>query len=188
MVNITLPYLELNDHTAFLRLKQYIIENNVWKASFYVHVFTSCFCLLAGFTQFSNKIYQKTPAIHRIVGYLYITVVVFLSGPSGFVMALFANGGTTSKTAFLILSLLWIFFTLRAFIHAKNKKINLHREDMMRSYALTLSAITLRAWKYIIAYSLRPHPMDLYQVVAWLGWIPNLVFIEWYIRKHIRKQ
>src|SRR5687767_4092722 len=88
MIRITLPYFAFDDHTGFLRIKQWIIHNPVWKVSFYVHVITSSLCLVAGFTQFSDALRKKFPAIHRFTGWIYVTVILLLSGPSGFIMAL----------------------------------------------------------------------------------------------------
>ena len=185
MLRITVPYFSFDDRTAFLKIKQWIIHNPVWKTAFYVHVVTSCFCLLAGFTQFSKTVMKRIPKIHRSIGWLYTIVVVLLSGPSGFVMSLYANGGVQSQIAFTTLSVLWITFTIKAFTLAKSGDYQEHRKYMIRSFALTLSAITLRAWKFLIVLILRPHPMDAYMLVAWLGWVPNLIFAEWYIRKKI---
>ncbi|MEO1050972.1 MAG: DUF2306 domain-containing protein [Bacteroidota bacterium] len=187
MVQITLPYLDFNDRTAFLRIKQWIIHNQVWKTAFYVHVITSCFCLIAGFTQFSKSLMNARPNIHRYLGWLYVITVLGFSGPSGLIMSVFANGGLISQTAFTTLSVLWIAFTWLALSKARARDFKAHREFMIRSYALTLSAITLRAWKYLIVFFLRPQPMDAYMIVAWLGWVPNLLFAEWYIRKGYKK-
>ena len=56
MINLTLPYLALEDNVAFLRIKRAAREITIWKLAFYIHVFTSIFLLIAGFTQFSNNI------------------------------------------------------------------------------------------------------------------------------------
>jgi hypothetical protein len=58
---------------------------------------------------------------------------------------------------------------------------------MLRSFAMAFSAITLRLWKVILVYLFQPSPMDLYQIVSWLGWIPNLLLIELYIFKQKNK-
>jgi hypothetical protein len=55
---------------------------------------------------------------------------------------------------------------------------------MWRSFALTVSAITLRMWKVIIVYLFHPNPMDVYQIIAWMGWIPNIILIEYLITKN----
>jgi hypothetical protein len=47
---------------------------------------------------------------------------------------------------------------------------------------LTLSAVTLRLWKLGITNTIDIKPMDAYRIVAWLGWVPNLLIAEMYIR------
>ena len=183
MVRITLPYLAFEDHVAFLRIKQWVIDNPLWKGAFYTHVLTSCMCLLAGFTQFNSEIVRNYPRWHRGFGYTYIFTILVFSGPSGLIMGWYANGGPPSQVAFILLSLLWWWFTFQAFVSARKHDFKTHRKMMVRSYALTLSAITLRAWKFVLAATLRPHPMDMYMVVAWMGWVPNLALAELYLRQ-----
>jgi uncharacterized membrane protein len=188
MILITVPYFAFDDHTAFLRIKQSMIDNSIWKTSFYIHVLTSCFSIIAGFTQFSKQILRKNARLHRTIGKMYVVVVLLLSGPSGFVMALYANGGILSQTAFTILSVLWMYFTYKAFDAARNRDFAEHEKFMIRSFALTLSAITLRAWKYILVLTFRPPPMDAYMIVAWLGWVPNLIIAEIIIARFVEKR
>ncbi len=183
MLRITLPYLSLKDTTAFLQIKQWVINNKIWKFCFYAHVFTSMFLLVAGFTQFSDFLLKKYSKVHRSFGYVYIIILLCISAPAGFVMSLYANGGIYSQIAFTTLSILWFSFTLIAFLKVKKKDFAAHRNFMIRSYALTLSALTLRAWKLGIVLVLMPNPMDVYRVVAWLGWIPNLLLAEYIIRR-----
>jgi hypothetical protein len=52
---------------------------------------------------------------------------------------------------------------------------------MIRSFALTLSAITLRIWKVIFATTTDIPPMDRYRIIAWLGWVLNLMIAEYII-------
>lgn len=183
MVKLTLPYLAFQDNVAFLRIKRTAREIPIWKVSFYIHVFTSLFLLLAGFTQFSAAFLRKYRAWHRKLGKIYIIIILFLSGPAGFVMALLANGGYTSKIAFTVLTISWMLTTYMAWKTAFKKEFEAHRAWMYRSYALTLSALTLRAWKWLLVLIFAPPPMDLYRIVAWLGFIPNLIVAEWLIRR-----
>jgi hypothetical protein len=59
---------------------------------------------------------------------------------------------------------------------------------MIRSYALTLSAITLRSWKVVLAYYLELPPKDLYLIVAWLGFVPNMIVAEIIISRQRAKR
>jgi uncharacterized membrane protein YozB (DUF420 family) len=118
-----------------------------------------------------------------MVGKMYVVIIIFISGPASFVMALYANGGMLSQIAFSLLSILWIFCTVMAWIEIRKGNYIDHGNFMLRSYALTLSALTLRAWKFAIVLIFHPHPIDGYMIVAWLGWIPNLLVAEWLIRR-----
>ena len=138
------------------------------------------FCL-PGFTQFSKRLQKNQPKIHRTLGYIYVVDVLLITGPAGLVMGFYANGGLWSRIAFVLLAVLWIYFTAMALVKAKQKNFKAHRNYMIRSYALTLSAITLRAWKYGITNTMTLPPMDVYRVVAWLGWVGNLGIAEWLI-------
>jgi len=103
-------------------------------------------------------------------------------------MGFYANGGDLSRIAFVLLAVLWIYFTAMALVKAKQKNFTAHRNFMIRSYALTLSALTLRAWKYAITNTMALPPMDVYRVVAWLGWVINLIMAEIIIYRYSRKR
>jgi len=188
MASITMTYIPYNTDVGFLRIKQQYISIDHWRTAFFIHVYASMWVLFAGFTQFSKRLLKNRPRLHRILGYIYVTDVLLITGPAGLVMGFYANGGIFSRIAFVSLAILWMFFTATALIRAKQKNFKAHRKYMIRSYALTLSALTLRAWKYAITNSVELPPMDVYRVVAWLGWVGNLVFAEWYLWRTRRKK
>ena len=184
MLQITLRYLPFGSEVAFLQIKQTeVVKNNTYLPVFYLHVYSAIFVLLAGFTQFNPRILGKYPMLHRVLGYLYASFVLLLAAPSGIYIGWFANGGLIAQTSFIVLGIFWFWFTANAIKLIIERKIKAHRNMMYRSFALATSAITLRLWKVILVYLFRPAPMDVYQVIAWLGWIPNLLIAEWLIRK-----
>lgn len=186
LVRISLQYIPYDTDVAFLRIKQDVIDIPFYKIAFFTHVYTAILVLPAGFTQFSLYIRRKLPALHRYSGWVYAAVVILLAGPSGLYMGVYANGGYISQISFILLAVLWITFTLIAVIKAVQGDYKSHREFLIRSFALTVSAITLRAWKYLLVFLFEPRPMDVYQIVAWLGWIPNIIIAELIIRKIIK--
>lgn len=188
MTTITLAYIPYNTDVGFLRIKQHYIHIDHWRIAFFIHVYASIWVLLAGFTQFSSGIQRRQPRLHRTLGYLYVIDVVIITGPAGLLMGFYANGGPSSRAAFVLLAMLWIYFTAMAVIKAKQKNFKAHRNFMIRSYALTLSAITLRAWKFAITNTFELPPMDVYRSVAWLGWVPNILFAEFIIRRKRAKK
>lgn len=186
MARISVAYMPYNIDVGFLRIKQDYIDIDFWRTAFFVHVYMSIWVLLAGFTQFSESIRTFRPKLHRAFGYIYALDVILITGPAGLIMGFYANGGITSKVAFVILAIGWITFTATAIIKARNGDFVGHRDFMIRSYALTLSALTLRAWKYGINNTFDLPPMDVYRAVAWLGWVPNILFAEFLIRRKYR--
>jgi hypothetical protein len=115
--------------------------------AFFIHVFTSLFALAAGFTQFAPGLLRKWPVVHRWVGRIYGADVVLVTGTASLIMASFANGGITSRAAFTVLAALWISTTAIAYRAIRRRRWKEHRDWMMRSYALPLSAIMLRLSK-----------------------------------------
>lgn len=185
MLEITLRYIPFQTDVAFLQIKQEEVHSiQSYLAFFYIHVYSSIFALLAGFTQFNETLLKNYPKTHRIIGTIYVYVVLFLAAPSGLFIGYFANGGFWAKISFLLLGTLWFAFTLKGVISIKKGFIEKHKNFMLRSFALTFSAITLRVWKVILVFLYAPNPMDVYKIIAWLGWIPNLLLIEWWINKN----
>ena len=175
-------YYPLRDDIGFLKFKQPYLHNPVWKAAFYIHVFTIIPVLLAGFTQFSRAILKGNKALHRFIGRIYAYDILLINAPSAMYLAVNANGLLPGRTAFVILDSLWFLFTLKAVLAARKGNIASHRRYMIRSYALTLSAVMLRGWKLIILTFVYVDPLHLYMIDAWLGFVPNLLFAEWLIR------
>jgi hypothetical protein len=184
MIRLTLPYTAIRSDVHFLRTKQSIYHIRYWRISFYTHVFTSCLVLLAGFTQFAPRLLARRRQVHRVMGWVYLIVVTTISGPAAFIMALYANGGLAARMSFTLLASCWISFTLCAGYYAVRRRFALHGAFMFRSYALTLSAITLRAYTYLIDLTALPiSPREIYILTAWFSWVPNLLLAEVLIRR-----
>ena len=188
MCKIVWVYTSLRMDAGFLFLKQAYIPVAHWRIAFFIHVFTSMLVLFAGFSQFSKKLLQKKPELHRTLGYIYVVNVLFITGPAALIMSFYANGGFIARVAFVLLSALWILFTAVALFKAIRKDFILHKNFMIRSYALTLSAISLRSWKVIIAAGTTMAPMDRYRLIAWLGWGLNLLIAEIIILQQAKKR
>jgi hypothetical protein len=182
MLRTILGYTSFRDDAQFLALKQAYIHNTVWKTAFYIHVFSAVLALLAGFTQFSAQLLREHPKVHRLIGKIYVGNILFINFPVGLVMGFYANGGLPGKAAFLTLDVLWFFFTWKALAAAKNRRFVEHKNHMIRSYALTCAAVTLRTWKLILAPIVTIDLAELYVIDAWLGFVPNLLVAEIIIR------
>lgn len=184
MLKIIVQYSAFDDHVGFLEFKQDYLHLPLWKAAFYIHVFSSIFTLLAGFTQFSSEILKNHRGLHRLIGRIYVWDIVLINFPTGLILAVYANGHLPTKIAFLILDGLWLWFTVKAVLEVKKGNIAGHREYMIRSYALTFSAVTLRTWRLVLTSSFDLDPQLIYMLDAWLGFVPNLICAEWLIARN----
>jgi len=184
MLLLSLPYTSFDRYVDFLITKQLVYHIRHWRISFYVHVFTSVIVLLTGLFQFSVYILKKFPGLHRMSGKIYALVILAFSGPSGLIMGFYANGGLPARISFIILASLWLFFTFLGWRYALQRNWKRHTDMMVRSYALTLSAISLRFYAFLIGYFNLPiHPVQAYILISWLSWTLNLLIAEAIIRR-----
>jgi hypothetical protein len=178
MLQLSLPYLTLRYDVGFLLTKQNIIHIKPWRYSFYIHVGLSIFAFAAGLTQFSSYILKKYRKFHRTMGYVYVMDILVFAGPSGLLMSFYANGTAAAKTSFVLLSMLWILFTAVALKKVKEKNFTAHKNWMIRSYALTLSAVSLRLYAMFLPKIIHLNAFDEYTLIAWLSWTLNLIIAE----------
>ena len=178
MLMIVLPYTSWEWDVDFLITKQHIVHLDFYRVAFYSHIFSSVIVLLSGAVLFSEFVLRKLPKLHRMVGKLYVCLLLLISAPSGMVMAFYANGGWMAQLSFLILTLLWWWFTYRGYRTARQRKFKAHKKWMIRSYALTFSAITLRVAQMILGTYFYLDTEVQYILVSWGSWILNLMVVE----------
>lgn len=184
LILLSLPYVHFEANVDFLKTKQLIYHIDVWRWSFYIHVFTSPLVILSGLLQFSPTLIRKAPKVHRISGKIYLIVLIFITGPAAFVMSLYANGSYPAQVSFTLLSILWVCFGLAGYWFIRKKNYLQHSNFLLRSYALTLSAVTLRLYAYLFdAFNIDTGgPVETYILLSYLSWIPNLLFVELIIK------
>lgn len=145
------------------------------------HAAFSSVALLAGPWQFLDGLRKRRLAAHRWTGRVYCFAV--LAGwVTSLPIAAHANTGAVASAGFLMLGALWASSTAAAYLRIRQRRVQAHREWMLRSYALTCAAITLRSYLPILLVSGVPYATS-YRTVAWACWIPNLLFAEWLVRR-----
>lgn len=142
------------------------------------HVFASSVALAFGPLQFSAKLRRDRPWLHRWTGRLYLAVGVLAGGLAGLYMAQYAFGGPPARLGFSLLATGWLFTGLRAYLAIRRGAVQAHRQWMIRNYALTFAAVTLRL--YLPASLASGVSFEqAYPIIAWLCWVPNLLIAEW---------
>lgn len=179
---ITFEYLSFKTDINFLLQKQKFIKDVWWMSAFYMHVTGSIVCLALGPFLFLPILRKKYLSLHRKLGKAYIFCVLLIASPSGLYMAFFANGGRLAQVGFTLLSILWISISYIAYQKIREKKVEEHKIWMIRSFALTFSAVMLRIWVPILSLDWGvPHSTTIW-LTAWLSWIPNIIVAELIIR------
>ena len=99
-----------------------------------VHVLGGATALAVGALQFSTRLRQSYPAIHRALGYVYVGGVfigAWMAAYLGVTHALYAVESTVQAG-------LWALTTLMALLAVRKRNLEVHREWAIRSYAVTL--------------------------------------------------
>ena len=148
-----------------------------------LHVLGGVVALLLGPLQFVQRIRDRWPAIHRASGRIYVAACA-IGAPAGFMLALGTTSGAVAAVGFAIPALLWPLFTYLGVKCAMDGRFTEHRTWMLRSYAITSNAITLRLMLPFAGLALHLPFSSAYPVIAWLSWMTNLALFELYIRRN----
>jgi uncharacterized membrane protein len=149
-----------------------------------VHAAAAATALLVAPMQFRSRLRARRPGLHRVLGRVYVTGCL-IGGAAGMVLAFGASTGPVSTAGFGLLALLWVVATSQAWRLAMRRNLVSHREWMIRSFALTLAAVTLRL--YLPVAQWLPVEFDAaYRAISFLCWVPNLVVAEVYLRRRRR--
>lgn len=152
------------------------------RVAVYAHVFSALFALALGPFQFAARLRAARPALHRALGRAYLGLGVLAGGLAGLYLSFHAFGGPLSRLGFGALALAWLYTGARAFAAIRARRIADHRRWMVRNFALTFAAVTLRLW--IPLSFLAGAPFErAYPVIAWACWVPNLLVAELALRR-----
>jgi len=143
------------------------------------HALTGLVALAIGPFQFLASLRQRQPRLHRLLGRTYLLAILF-SGLSGLWLALYTVGGFAATSGFLVLSIGWLLTGTLAWRAALLRDFAAHRAWMMRSYALTFAAVTLRIYLGLGVAAGIPFA-EIYATAAWMSWVLNLVVVEWWL-------
>lgn len=174
----TIQYLSFKPDVDFLKLKQAAVQTGYYLPAFYSHIFASSIILLAGFFQFSKRVYNNRP-LHRALGKVYILGILLFAAPGAYVMSFFINRGAGVFISFMLQNTLWIVFTIAAWVKIKKGDVQGHVNMMRRSYALAFAAVMLRLYIWLLSVAgMGVQFENNYLIIAFLSWVPNLAVAE----------
>lgn len=179
MLTKVVPYLSFEPEIDFLTTKtDRVLARQDFQFSFYIHIVSSLWVMGIGISQFIPSFLKKYSNLHQTLGKIYVFSVLFLAAPSGLGLAIYANGGLPAKVGFSLQCVVWWLTTWAAWLEIQKKRWQTHIEWMMRSYAVTLAAMSLRVGSYALVFFFHTKPIETYLTVAWLSWVGNLAIVE----------
>lgn len=157
--------------------------------AFYAHITFAGLALLLGPFQFSARLRRRHLNVHRVVGRVYV-VSVLVGGTAAFVMSFFSSVKLLGFFGFGSLAVLWVVVTVAAYRSIRRRDVASHQAWMIRSFALTYAAPTLRLWLFallipqlFLGVDFEQAYTNAYAPVPFLAWLPNLVIAELLIRR-----
>lgn len=144
------------------------------------HLAGSIVALAVGAWQLNGRVRARAIAVHRWMGRTYVAGVL-VGGLGGLSLARTSQEGLVTHIGFGLLAVIWLACTIAGYLAIRRWDEASHRAWMIRSYALTLAAVTLRIY-LPLELALGMTFRDAYRVVSWLCWVPNLVAAEWFVR------
>ena len=160
-----------------------VLANRYVEPWIVVHASAAATALLLGWLQFSGNVRKHYPRLHRWSGRIYVFSCV-VGGASALVLSAGVSTGPLAVAGFGLLGTVWIYVSLQGWLTALSRNFSGHRRWMIRSYALTFAAVTLRIYlplSQIIGVDFN----TAYAAIAWLAWVPNLLVAEVYIRRAV---
>jgi uncharacterized membrane protein len=166
----------------------YVERSEVIRSAFYLHIGFGGLALLLSPFQFATRLRTRAPRVHRAIGRT-ILVSIAIAGVGGLILAPHNLAGPVGTVGFGLLAVLWVTFAATAFRAIRRGDVDTHRRWMIRTFALTYAAVTLRLW----LFGLMVIQTDLagvdpqtaferaYLIVPFLAWVPNLLVAERYL-------
>ena len=145
-----------------------------------VHVVGAATALLIGPLQFLPGLRARHRWLHRWTGRTYV-VACLVGGVGGMAMAFGSTAGPIATAGFGGLATCWIIANVQGWRLAVARRFDEHRAWMIRSFALTLAAVTLRLYLPMIPLTDVAF-VDGYRAISFLCWVPNLLIAEIYVR------
>jgi uncharacterized membrane protein len=153
------------------------------------HAGTAATALLLGAFQFVRGRGGRRPRWHRAAGAVYVAACL-TSAPGALILALGTTAGPIGTAGFGLLALAWFYTTAQGVRAVLGRRYTEHGRWMLRSYALTFAAVTLRLY-LPLPPALGFDFMEGYRAIAFLCWVPNLLAVEawlaWKDRPSVRR-
>ena len=146
------------------------------------HIILGILAILIGPFQFIKSFRNKNIHLHRLLGKIYVVAVV-LGGITGMYLALTSQVNLGYMFGLMAMAFFWASSGLMAFFSIRKKKVELHKEWMLRSYTITFTAFVFTRLIIDVIVPLEiAEPSDIYALSVWSSWVIPLLILEMIIQ------
>jgi uncharacterized membrane protein len=147
----------------------------------WAHTMGGAVAALIGPFQLITRLRTTWPRVHVWMGRTYL-LAVLTGALGGLYFAPTSTAGIVGDIGFTALALFWIYSGAQAYLAIRRGNIQVHRRWMLRNYALTFAAATLRIELPLLLIGGATFPVA-YTLVAWISWVPNWLLVEAWLRR-----
>jgi len=147
----------------------------------FLHMLPGALFMILGPLQFVKSIREKYPRFHRRSGWVFI-VCAYITGISAFLMSfLLPIGGVNEGAATVLFSIFFLIALTRALVHIIKRRVALHREWMLRAFAIGLAVSTIRPIVGLFFAFSGLAPQQFFGTAFWIGFTLHLIIAECWI-------
>ena len=148
------------------------------------HILPGLLFVVLGLLQFIKGVRLRWPRVHRWSGRIVVVSGIII-GITGIIMGFkMPVSGVSLTSATTLFGALFLFSLLKGFMYIRRRKVALHREWMIRAFAIGLAVTTTRP---IIAIFFATTPLtgltveDFFGTALWIGFTLHLIAAEAWI-------
>ena len=147
-----------------------------------VHILPGALFMVLGPLQFIPRIRARRLWLHRWIGRVFVATA-YVVGISALAMSWqISIGGATETAATTTFGVLFLFCLTRAFWYIRHRRIQLHREWMLRAFAIGLGVAATRPIVGAFFATRRYSPEQFFGIAFWLGFALTALAGELWIR------
>ena len=150
----------------------------------FMHILPGMLFMLLGPWQFMPAIRTRYPLFHRVSGRIYI-ICGYIVGASALCMPfiMLPIGGVNEAAASILFSIFFLICLSKAWWHIMQQHISLHREWMIRAFAIGLAVSTVRPIIVMFFAFSGLLPQVFFGTAFWIGFTLHAVVAEVWINE-----
>jgi uncharacterized membrane protein len=151
------------------------------RAGLVPHLLGGATALIAGLVQIWLGLTHRTGRVHRVLGRVYVAGIV-IGSVGGFYLAVTIERQFAYKSGLFCMDLAWLITTGMALYAIHRRRLEQHREWMLRSYVVSFAFVTFRLFDAVLRHYVSvpdsPQADDIAITMAWSCWAIPLLLAE----------